>query len=96
MNFTDTLEGAERNVELKYCERCGGLFLRDPEAGIVYCESCASRMANPDAAGLISPRSRRRNRGARLASGPGREPKLQGNAHIKCLRGVAAEEARSC
>ncbi len=27
-------------VELKYCERCGGLWLRECGAGVVYCEKC--------------------------------------------------------
>jgi hypothetical protein len=31
-------------VELKYCERCGALWLRDPSTGNVYCEHCRPRM----------------------------------------------------
>ena len=27
-------------VELKYCERCGGLWVRECGAGVVYCETC--------------------------------------------------------
>jgi hypothetical protein len=27
-------------MELKYCERCGGLWLRKYGVGVVYCESC--------------------------------------------------------
>jgi len=28
MDFIGTMEGSEIQVELKYCERCGGLWLR--------------------------------------------------------------------
>ena len=28
MNFMGRMEGQEIQVELKYCERCGGLWLR--------------------------------------------------------------------
>ena len=33
-------------VELKYCEHCGGLWLRECGAGTVYCESCTQRVAD--------------------------------------------------
>lgn len=96
MNFIGTLEDAEKNVELKYCERCGGLFLRTPGAGIVYCEGCALRMAaEPDLDGVMSSKMRRRSRGARLANGPKRERMLQGSGQIEYLQGVATGEARS-
>lgn len=32
-------------LELKYCEVCGGLWLRPSGAGSVYCRVCAKRMA---------------------------------------------------
>ena len=28
-------------LELKYCERCGGLWLRPRGSGLVFCASCA-------------------------------------------------------
>jgi hypothetical protein len=31
--------------ELKYCERCGGLWLRPRDAAAVYCAPCARQMA---------------------------------------------------
>jgi Zn-finger nucleic acid-binding protein len=37
-------ESAIIQLELKYCERCGGLFLRRLEMGEVYCEKCAVQM----------------------------------------------------
>ncbi|HTW58869.1 MAG TPA: hypothetical protein VMD99_12130 [Terriglobales bacterium] len=30
----------EVRMELKYCERCGGLWLRECGTGVVYCERC--------------------------------------------------------
>lgn len=27
-------------LELKYCERCGGLWLRQPGSNAVYCRTC--------------------------------------------------------
>ena len=33
MNFISEMEGQEIHVELKYCERCGGLWLRPQGAG---------------------------------------------------------------
>lgn len=32
-------------VELKYCERCGGLWLRPRGATEVYCRDCTPKMA---------------------------------------------------
>jgi Zn-finger nucleic acid-binding protein len=35
---------AEIKIELKYCERCGGLWLRRIGSSEVYCVSCAPEM----------------------------------------------------
>jgi uncharacterized Zn finger protein (UPF0148 family) len=32
-------------MELKYCERCGSLWLRECGAGVVYCNSCQVEVA---------------------------------------------------
>ena len=32
-------------MELKYCERCGGLLVRPLDSEITYCASCAVKMA---------------------------------------------------
>src|SRR5258708_30331713 len=34
----------ESSLELKYCERCGGLWLRPAGGGQVYCVACARAM----------------------------------------------------
>jgi len=33
-------------VELKYCEHCGGLWLRECGAGVVYCGNCEAKVAD--------------------------------------------------
>jgi len=33
-------------VELKYCEHCGGLFVREKGEGLVYCEKCQPKVAD--------------------------------------------------
>ena len=37
-------------LELKYCEHCGGLWLRECGAGVVYCVNCLPRIAELPAA----------------------------------------------
>jgi hypothetical protein len=37
-------------VELKYCEHCGGLWVRECGAGTVYCEKCQPKVADLPAA----------------------------------------------
>ncbi len=32
-------------VELKYCEHCGGLWVRESGVGTVYCENCQPKVA---------------------------------------------------
>ena len=42
-------EGKQNNVvgvELKYCEHCGGLWVRERGAGTVYCERCQAKVAD--------------------------------------------------
>jgi hypothetical protein len=34
-------------LELKYCERCGGLWLRPVGSGEVFCAKCAREVAEP-------------------------------------------------
>ena len=41
----DNRSGSELQFELKYCERCGGLWLRPAGGAQVYCVGCAREMA---------------------------------------------------
>jgi hypothetical protein len=36
----------ELRMELKYCERCGGLWLRECGVALVYCTNCESEVAD--------------------------------------------------
>ena len=61
MNFISGLEGHEIHVELKYCERCGGLWLRPEGAEEVYCASCRAVLAAmPNTEEAPAPKARRR------------------------------------
>ena len=60
----ESSSGNELQFELKYCERCGGLWLRPAGGGQVYCVACGRAMgelppASPTAAA------------ARMPQGPG-------------------------
>ena len=64
----------ELHFELKYCERCGGLWLRPAMGSQVYCAACAGEMEKLPAA--------RGTRSARLPGEPSwavRRRMLQGN-----------------
>jgi hypothetical protein len=59
-------ESSRRNdlcFELKYCERCGGLWLRPVGGGQIYCVGCGREMAE------LPPASYERE-GARMPRGP--------------------------
>lgn len=85
MNFMNW-EGPATGLELKYCERCGGLWLRLQGDSEVYCANCRTRMA-------AMPRSS----GERLSNPrlPRPDPDdIQGQCQIKSLRGIVELEVR--
>ncbi len=45
MKAREGSSGNEAHFELKYCERCGGLWVRPAGGGQVYCSTCAAEMA---------------------------------------------------
>ncbi len=47
-------EGTEVGMELKYCEHCGGLWVRECGAGVIYCDRCQAKVAD-----LPAPRKRK-------------------------------------
>lgn len=53
----------EVQFELKYCERCGGLWLRPMGGGQIYCVACGREMKK------LPPKSREPQR-ARMQQGP--------------------------
>jgi len=63
---TESSSGRELQLELKYCERCGGLWLRPVGGGQIYCVPCAREI------GELPPPSygRENGEGARMPRGP--------------------------
>jgi len=80
MNFMSWTEGEKTGLELKYCERCGGLWLRPQGNGEVYCGSCRVRMADLSRAVYERPKRPRLPR-------PKPED-LQGQVQIEYLQAV--------
>jgi hypothetical protein len=91
MNFINRIECEDMQVELKYCERCGGLFLRAGGATLAYCGPCLAHWVR-----LLSatPGDARRS-GTRKAN----KPKLDANRtpnQIDSLHAIAIAEVRPC
>jgi hypothetical protein len=74
-------EGSYEQVELKYCERCGGLFLRPQGSGRAYCKPCMPLMAE-----LPQAKARRTVRDVRL---PVATPKIEMEGSVIELWAVA-------
>jgi len=92
MDFIGTMEGSEIQVELKYCERCGGLWLRQEGTNGVYCASCRERLAAMPNPGEAPPRKARSRRKARAQAADVQREDLQSRTRIEYLQGVAAME----
>ena len=95
MNFISKMEGQEIQVELKYCERCGGLWLRLQGTNGVYCASCQAILAampNPDDV----PPSKARCRKARVpgtsVNKKAKKKTLRTPIRIEYIEGVAGSE----
>jgi len=71
------------SVELKYCERCGGLWLRPSGTDEVYCAPCAQRMAE-----LPAPSARIRSPRMHVNRGFGWRGQTSGLADASPARGV--------
>ena len=59
MNFSQVIEQGDVVLELKYCERCGGLWLRPRLDDESYCEGCRTAMTVWLQVRKARPRSRR-------------------------------------
>ncbi len=96
MNFTDKIECTDAEVELKYCERCGGLFLRLLGASLIYCGACKAHWAAllPTTDGRRVRKWARRLRPSELL-----KSKTERGTRIGALRGSVANsgiEVRPC
>jgi len=90
MNFIEGTEGQEILVDLKYCERCGALWLR-PQGGTgVYCGGCRTCLAAMPNPGLAPPRKPRRRKQRALETNV-QTTSLQSSARVGCLQAVAAQ-----
>jgi len=90
MNFISEMEGQEIQVELKYCERCGGLWLRPQGTDGVYCAGCRVRLAARPDPGEPPPR-KARAQGTDVQQDAQRED-FRSSAQIEYLEGVAGME----
>jgi len=75
-------------VELKYCEHCGGLWVREGGAG-VYCEKCQDKVAD-----LPIPKKKSGRIVLPVAKNPvvgdrGREPQIENDYDFEAAGGVA-------
>ena len=94
MNFIGRMEGQEIQVELKYCERCGGLWLRPQRTEGVYCAGCQMRLAARPTL-EAAPTGKVRRRSARPGGFSAQRLGLQNAARIDCLQGVATPGVRA-
>jgi hypothetical protein len=93
MNFIGRAEGQEIQVELKYCERCGGLWLRPQKTDGVHCASCRVALAaRPDPG--EAPCSERVRRRERRQGRDLRREGLKNQGQIANLLGVATLEVQ--
>ena len=90
MNFIDEMESGDELVELKYCERCGGIFLRRPGEQKVFCVLCALQVARQFAVEEMRERS---FHAGKPRKGLRRRTRLN-VGEIRCLQGMASMEER--
>ena len=95
MNFIGRMEGQEIQVELKYCERCGGLWLHQQGVDGVYCASCRACLAAMPNPGEAPPRKARPRRKGQVEKAQVLLEDLHCQGRIEYLEGVAAMEVRA-
>ena len=89
MTFDNGMEGV--NLDLKYCERCGGLWLRAANTDGIYCGACSAHFLALPKRGEA--KSRRRRKKGKVPLSRGSEGS-RGYFQIEYLTGVAAQENR--
>jgi ribosomal protein S27AE len=92
----NNLASSQVLIQLKYCERCGGLFLRAHETHVIYCHKCRLRCAKWEQLSL-TPASvtQADRRDARVPVFKGRAAKRR--RAIAALQGIASQTgARPC
>lgn len=96
MNFTQVIEQDDVLLDLKYCERCGGLWLRPLKNDESYCAGCRAALAGHFQMG--SKKQRLNHRGHRGARGNAvhSETCEASVLVMKTLLGVAEVAASGC
>ena len=84
MNFISMIRQEELTLELKYCERCGGLWIRRQGQDVVHCGGCRAQLA-----ALLSTRG---HGGVKPRVAQSRD--AQNQVRIERLLGVAEMEVR--
>jgi Zn-finger nucleic acid-binding protein len=102
MNFISEMGDQEMHVELKYCERCGGLWLRLQGTDGVHCASCLVHFAarpQPGEPTACKARRRRRVRVRKEKTDVRKDSQenvrgedFQNPGRIDCLDGMAVME----
>lgn len=92
MNFISNMDRHESKVELKYCERCGGLWLRREGTNRVHCRGCSAHFAGRPDPGDAPPETARSRRKRKKR---GTNTTVVDPAIIGCLEGVAVLEVRA-
>jgi hypothetical protein len=99
MNFIGDMEVRNLQVELKYCERCGGLWLRIQGSSGIYCASCRVSVEGRSNSNIDEvPLRKTARRQVRLPGAPKgmkRAAGRRGGTRVESLRGVAANGVRA-
>jgi Zn-finger nucleic acid-binding protein len=90
MNFIKECAGTVTRLELKYCERCGGIFLRPPTAEVAYCIKCQARWLRLVSSKEKQPRKTKSHVNGRRSSGAG--SKKSRSARLERLLGCGTCE----
>lgn len=93
MNVNDLTEQETIQLDLKYCERCGGLWLRPLKTNGVYCARCKQHFEALPARSAAPPLKARRRKSRARASNSQAETAAEGPAQIDYIQGTASMEA---
>jgi DNA-directed RNA polymerase subunit RPC12/RpoP len=101
MNFIGKRADVQTRLELKYCERCGGLFLRPAGMRAVQCDRCHKRRLALGSTALEAFNVESRRRGRPRSRTSKAYADFQNPPWIGDLQAVVADElgtaeARSC
>ena len=94
MNVIDVTVEEAIQLDLKYCERCGGLWLRRKGTSGVYCAGCKEHFEALPNRGAAPPRKVRRRKSRAAAKNAQADP-AERSGHIEHIEGAASLEVRA-